>query len=216
MFLFASTCFLMSTSFLLGLIQEASESISQLPVFFYVPASLQLSAVLCEGSPHVPGVPRGVVAHSSGSRSHDTFCRGKRDTEVVAKASPPPWSAAQSLTFRVWPALTGWYRTHQSPLDQTWSLPPGRLGQGLWAFFLSGRWCIDDRSYHTGRAPGNQSLLSGHTETLSISKVWCIFITFKGSYNDFTDDIIKIYSRLQRIRLDILREFQRRQWKAKE
>lgn len=41
----------------------------------HVPVSLQLSAVLSEGRPQVPGVPRGVVAHSSGSRSHDAFCR---------------------------------------------------------------------------------------------------------------------------------------------
>lgn len=39
------------------------------------PVSLQLSAVLSEGRPQVPGVPRGVVAHSSGSLSHDAFCR---------------------------------------------------------------------------------------------------------------------------------------------
>lgn len=41
----------------------------------FLPASLQLSAVLCEGRPQMPGVPRGVVAHSSGSRNHDAFCR---------------------------------------------------------------------------------------------------------------------------------------------
>lgn len=45
--------------------------------FVCVPVSLQLSAVLCEGRPQVPGVPRGVVAHSSGSRNHDAFCRKK-------------------------------------------------------------------------------------------------------------------------------------------
>lgn len=45
-----------------------------------VPVSLQLSAVLSEGRPQVPGVPRGVVAHSSGSRNHDAFCRD-RETE---------------------------------------------------------------------------------------------------------------------------------------
>lgn len=44
-------------------------------LFVCVPASLQLSAVLCEGRPQVPGVPRGVVAHSSGSRNHEAFCR---------------------------------------------------------------------------------------------------------------------------------------------
>lgn len=42
-----------------------------------LPVSLQLSAVLSEGRPQVPGVPRGVVAHSSGSRNHDAFCRDR-------------------------------------------------------------------------------------------------------------------------------------------
>lgn len=51
-------------------------------VFLCSPVSLQLSPALSEGRPQ-PGVPRGVVAHSSGSRNHDAFCRGGRDREEV-------------------------------------------------------------------------------------------------------------------------------------
>ena len=51
-------------------------------VFLCAPVSLQLSPALSEGRPQ-PGVPRGVVAHSSGSRNHDAFCRGtERRLEV--------------------------------------------------------------------------------------------------------------------------------------
>lgn len=48
-----------------------------------VPVSLQLSAVLSEGRPQVPGVPRGVVAHSSGSRNHDAFCSERERQRAV-------------------------------------------------------------------------------------------------------------------------------------
>lgn len=56
------------------------------------PVSLQLSAVLSEGRPQVPGVPRGVVAHSSGSRNHDAFCRHTQKKLEVER-----WNGTRSL-----------------------------------------------------------------------------------------------------------------------
>lgn len=56
------------------------------------PVSLQLSAVLSEGRPQVPGVPRGVVAHSSGSRNHDAFCR-----HTQKKLEVEWWNGTRSL-----------------------------------------------------------------------------------------------------------------------
>lgn len=50
-----------------------------------VPVSLQLSPMLCGGSPQVPGVPRGVVAHSSGSRNHDAFCMEREAGRVMGR-----------------------------------------------------------------------------------------------------------------------------------
>ena len=146
------------------------------------PVSLQLSPALSEGRPQ-PGVPRGVVAHSSGSRNHDAFCRG-RETERRLEVEwwrgrwgiPIRWENKESLSDNQWtqpeewwslsyaaavwwfisPALTDWSRIQWSPPCQTWSRPPDHPGWGLWAFCPSDRWCSDGRSYHTGRAPKNR------------------------------------------------------------
>lgn len=72
--------------------QQFSHICNSLCVCVYSPVSLQLSAVLSEGRPQVPGVPRGVVAHSSGSRNHDAFCRHTQKKLEVER-----WNATTSL-----------------------------------------------------------------------------------------------------------------------
>lgn len=123
-------------------------------VYVCIPASLQLSPVLCEGRPQVPGVPRGVVAHSSGSRNHDAFCSKERGMEERMQGRigyNGPLKEKERLG--VGPALIDWCRSRRSPPCPTWSPPPARPGRGPWASFPSGRWCSDGRSYHTDRAP---------------------------------------------------------------
>ena len=79
----------------------------------HVPVSLQLSAVLSEGRPQVPGVPRGVVAHSSGSRSHDAFCRrtAERLGRLKLGEGESPAGEGAQVCQTVSPVLTGWNRS---------------------------------------------------------------------------------------------------------
>lgn len=83
------------------------------PFSVHVPVSLQLSAVLSEGRPQVPGVPRGVVAHSSGSRSHDAFCRrtAERLGRLKLGEGESPAGEGAQVCQTVSPVLTGWNRS---------------------------------------------------------------------------------------------------------
>lgn len=67
-----------------------------------VPASLQLSAVLCEGRPQVPGVPRGVAAHSSGSRNHDAFYKETERWRVEVRWGTPSTGGKKRNPWALW------------------------------------------------------------------------------------------------------------------
>lgn len=92
------------------------------PVSVHVPVSLQLSAVLSEGRPQVPGVPRGVVAHSSGSRSQDAFCRRTPERLELLKWTDGGREAGES------DRLTCSDRLEQEPVKSSMSdlEPPSR------------------------------------------------------------------------------------------
>lgn len=103
-------------------------AVSSLHVCLCTPVSLQLSAVLREGRPQVPGVPRGVVAHSSGSRNHDAFCRQDTGGEVggrVMRRWGIPIRGPNKESWNMWSLFRGFrVRIQTMQLDS-------RLGKRL-------------------------------------------------------------------------------------